>query len=85
MRSRIAANKCRVTATSASWNFIDPFRNLTDVLRRLPTTAPDRLAELLPDVWFQGYLRAAINRARSWTKRFGEAIIAASGRSVTCI
>ncbi len=56
MRSRIVANKFRVTATSASWNGIDPFRYLADVLRRLPTTPPDRPTELLPEVWFQVYL-----------------------------
>jgi hypothetical protein len=53
MRLRIAANKFRVTDPWASWNVIDSFRYLADVLRRLPTTPPDRLAELLHDVWFR--------------------------------
>jgi hypothetical protein len=42
---------------------IDPFRYLADVLRRLPITPPDRLAELLPDVWFQAHRNAARKRA----------------------
>jgi hypothetical protein len=53
MRSRIAANRFRVTATSASWKVIDPFRHLADVLRPLPTTPPDRLTGELPDLWFE--------------------------------
>jgi hypothetical protein len=39
------------------------YRCLSDVLRRLPTTPPDRLAELLPDVWFQAHPNAARKRA----------------------
>jgi hypothetical protein len=52
MRSKIAANRFRVTDSWASWNVIDPFRYLADFLRRLPTTPPDRLTESLPEVWF---------------------------------
>jgi hypothetical protein len=48
-----------VTDPWASWNGIDLFRYLADVLRRLPTTPPERLAELVPDVWFQANLPAA--------------------------
>ena len=34
---------------------IDPFRYLADVLRRLRTTPPDHITELLPDEWFKTY------------------------------
>ena len=33
----------------------DPFVYLKDVLERLPTHPIDRLAELLPDVWFAAH------------------------------
>jgi hypothetical protein len=59
MRSRIAANKFRVTKLWASWNVIAPLRYLIDVRRRLPNTPPDRLTELLPEVWIRPHLRAA--------------------------
>ena len=36
----------------------DPFAYLKDVLERLPTHPIDRLAELLPDVWFAAHPRA---------------------------
>jgi hypothetical protein len=42
---------------------IDAVRYLEDVHRRLPTTAPNRLAELLPDVWFLAHPQAARKRA----------------------
>jgi hypothetical protein len=41
----------------------DPFRYLSDVLRRLPTTLGDRMIELLPDVWFETHPQAARKRA----------------------
>jgi hypothetical protein len=34
---------------------IDPFAFLRDVLNRLPSQPPDRLGELLPDVWFASH------------------------------
>jgi hypothetical protein len=61
MWSRVAANRFRVTDPWARWNVIDPFRYLADVLRWLPTTAPNRLTELLPDVWFRSHRTAARN------------------------
>lgn len=42
---------------------IDPFHYRADVLRRLPTTPPDRLTEPLPDVWLQARPNAAGRRA----------------------
>jgi hypothetical protein len=38
---------------SCKRHWIDPFRYLADVLQRLPTLPPGRLAALLPDVWFE--------------------------------
>jgi hypothetical protein len=62
-RSRIAAKTFRVTEPWASSNVIDPLRYLADVLRRLPATPPDGLAELLPDVWFLAHQQAVRKRA----------------------
>ena len=59
---RTAAVLFTMTA-SCKRHGIDPFRYLTDVLRRLPTTARDGLTELLPDVWFQTHPQAARKRA----------------------
>ena len=42
---------------------IDPSRYLADVLWRLPTTAPHRLTELLPDVWLLAHPQPARKRA----------------------
>jgi hypothetical protein len=42
---------------------IDPFHYRADVLRRLPTTPPDRLTEPLSDVWSQARPNAAGRRA----------------------
>jgi hypothetical protein len=42
---------------------IGPYRYLADVLRLLPTAPPDRLAELLPDIWFQTHPSAARKRS----------------------
>jgi transposase len=38
-------------ASTCQRHHIDPFVYLRDLLRRLPTHPPDRLAELLPDKW----------------------------------
>jgi hypothetical protein len=59
---RTAAVLFSMTA-SCKRHGIDPFRYLADVLQRLPTTPPDRLAELLPDIWFQTHPQAARKRA----------------------
>ncbi len=59
---RTAAVLFSMTA-SCKRHGIDPFRYLADVLQRLPTTPPDRLAELLPDIWFQTHPHAARKRA----------------------
>ena len=59
---RTAAVLYSMTA-SCTRHGIDPFRYLADVLRRLPTSPPDRLPELLPDVWFQAHPQAARKRA----------------------
>jgi hypothetical protein len=40
---------------------IDPFAYLRDVLGRLPAQPVDRLAELLPDVWFEAHPQARRN------------------------
>ena len=37
---------------------VEPWRYLREVLERLPSHPPERLAELLPDVWAQGQRRA---------------------------
>jgi transposase len=42
---------------------IDPFRYLTDVLRRLPITPRSGLTEMLPDVWFETHPQATRKRA----------------------
>jgi hypothetical protein len=59
---RTAAVLFSMTA-SCKRHGVAPFRYLARVLRRLPTTPPDRLAELLPDVWFPAYPNAARKRA----------------------
>jgi transposase len=59
---RTAAVLFSMTA-SCKRHGIDPFRYLADVLRRLPSTPPDQLADLLPDVWFQTHSSAARKRA----------------------
>jgi len=46
---RTAAVLFSMTA-SCKRHGIDPYRYLADVLRLLPTTPPDRLAELLPNI-----------------------------------
>jgi hypothetical protein len=45
--------------TSCKRHGVAPIRYLADVHRRLPTTPPDRLAELLADVWFRAHRKAA--------------------------
>ena len=59
---RTAAVLFSMTA-SCKRHGIDPYRYLADVLRLLPTTPSDRLAELLPDLWFQTHPNAARKRA----------------------
>jgi transposase len=59
---RTAAVLFSMTA-SCKRHGIDPFRFLTDVLRRLATTLDDRRIELLPDVWFETHPQAARKRA----------------------
>ena len=59
---RTAAVLFSMTA-SCKRHGIDPFRYLADVLRRLPTTACDRLTDLLPDVWFETHPKAARKNA----------------------
>jgi transposase len=59
---RTAAVLFSMTA-SCKRHGIDPFRYLADVLRRLPTTATDHVAELLPDIWSQTHPNAARKRA----------------------
>jgi transposase len=59
---RTAAVLFSMTA-SCKRHGIDPFRYLADVLERLPTTPPNRLPQLLPDVWFETHPHATRKRA----------------------
>jgi len=59
---RTAAVLFSMTA-SCKRHGLDPFRYLTEVLRRLPTTLGDRMIELLPDVWIETHPQAARMRA----------------------
>jgi transposase len=52
---------------------IEPWRYLRDVLERLPSHPPERLAELLPDEWAQG------QRAEVTARRSGEVAAPLSG------
>jgi hypothetical protein len=52
---------CSITA-SYNRHVIDPFRYLAGALQGLPTTPPDRPAELLPDVWLLAHPNGARKR-----------------------
>jgi hypothetical protein len=54
---------------------IEPWRYLRDVLERLPSHPPDRLAELLPDEWARAQ-RGAVDAAPA-----GEPLAAANPSS----
>ena len=55
---------------------IEPWRYLRDVLERLPSHPPERLAELLPDKWAQAR-RGAVEAAVPG--RLGEVVAPSSG------
>jgi hypothetical protein len=49
---------CTLTQTCQALG-VEPWRYLRNVLERLPSRPPERLAELLPDGWAQKERRAA--------------------------